>query len=120
MSCLVLTIMLPAPSVQAGRQHSQASSPIAMGGPYPGHDGYGMGGGGFGAGGLDGPHGRNAQVTIRLLVPLAAGKLLVVQGKVAFSCARTSKGIRKAKRTTACRGLYRIKMRTCEARELPR
>lgn len=41
--------------------------------PNP-HDGLG----GLGGGGLDGPHGRNAQVTIRLLVPLAAGKNLTI------------------------------------------
>ncbi|CAM9681051.1 unnamed protein product, partial [Ectocarpus sp. 4 AP-2014] len=35
---------------------------------------------GYGSGGLDGPHGRDAQVTIRLLVPLAAGGLIIGRG----------------------------------------
>lgn len=43
--------------LQAARPHPHAPQEV-----------FGMGGGG-----LDGPHGPNAQVTIRLLVPLAAG-----------------------------------------------
>lgn len=48
--------------------------------PNP-HDGFG----GLGGGGFDGPHGRNAQVTIRLLVPLAAGKYLGTCGSACFA-----------------------------------
>ncbi|CAN0130140.1 unnamed protein product, partial [Hapterophycus canaliculatus] len=44
--------------------------------PYPsGHEGYGFGGGGGG-----GADGLNAQVLVRLLVPLAAGGLIIGRG----------------------------------------
>ena len=42
---------------------------MVMGGPY-GPYGFHLGGGGFTGGGMEG---RNSQVTVRLLVPLAAG-----------------------------------------------
>lgn len=58
-SCLLLALRV---LLQAARPHPHAPQEV-----------FGMGGGG----GLDGPHGPNAQVTIRLLVPLAAGDVLI-------------------------------------------